>query len=236
MGVSDLLEQAIAIKPAMKVKVTVFGYTLSIAKPLSLARAGSKWNRTTLARHLGPSCEQSKFNGTNMKNQIPRRVSHKKVRARPQAADGRKFDYELNYASLDLRKTPDLYRIGVGEQGVLLVEPYKSELLPHWKFKTPADARRSVAALKKQFRHYKKQKDLVGMDMARKFLQMGFTRARRYANHKSGRKYDAEGTVLPFEYDEEKAASAAVFKAAWEAVEADTLYARLRAEWKARLG
>ena len=28
------------------------------------------------------------------------------------------------------------------------------------------------------------------MDMARKFLEMGFTRARRYANHSSGRKYD----------------------------------------------
>ncbi len=26
--------------------------------------------------------------------------------------------------------------------------------------------------------------------MARKFLQMGFTRSRRYANHKGGKKYD----------------------------------------------
>ena len=31
------------------------------------------------------------------------------------------------------------------------------------------------------------------MDMCRKFLEMGFTRARRYANHRSGRKYDSEG-------------------------------------------
>ena len=30
------------------------------------------------------------------------------------------------------------------------------------------------------------------MDMARKYLQMGYTRARRYANHPSGRKYAAE--------------------------------------------
>jgi Domain of unknown function (DUF4385) len=28
--------------------------------------------------------------------------------------------------------------------------------------------------------------------MARKFLQMGWTRATRYANHKGGRKYDKE--------------------------------------------
>ena len=33
------------------------------------------------------------------------------------------------------------------------------------------------------------------MDMCRKFLEMGFTRARRYANHRSGKKYDSEGNV-----------------------------------------
>ena len=34
---------------------------------------------------------------------------------------------------------------------------------------------------------YKTDEDFVGMDMCRKFLEMGFTRARRYANHKDGR-------------------------------------------------
>ena len=32
----------------------------------------------------------------------------------------------------------------------------------------------------------------MGMDMCRKFLEMGFTRASRYANHKNGRKYDGK--------------------------------------------
>ena len=32
------------------------------------------------------------------------------------------------------------------------------------------------------------------MDMCRKFLEMGFTRARRYANHKDGKKYNKDGT------------------------------------------
>lgn len=36
---------------------------------------------------------------------------------------------------------------------------------------------------------YKLEGDFVGMDMARKFLQMGYPRSRRYTNHKSGRKY-----------------------------------------------
>jgi len=32
--------------------------------------------------------------------------------------------------------------------------------------------------------------DFVGADMARKFLQMGYSRSRRDANYKGGRKYD----------------------------------------------
>ena len=53
------------------------------------------------------------------------------------------FDYLLNYKNLNLRLQPELYRMGKGEQGVLLVEPYKSEILPFWKFKTPADTKKS---------------------------------------------------------------------------------------------
>ena len=48
---------------------------------------------------------------------------------------------------------------------------------------------------------YKGKEDFVGMDMCRKFLEMGFTRACRYANHKDGKKYDAEGNVKPQEPD-----------------------------------
>src|ERR1700748_2703957 len=99
------------------------------------------------------------------------------------------FDYSLDFANIDFRKHPELYRVGKGEQGVLLVEPYKSEILPHWRFKTPQIARKSANAIYKMFLDYKGKDDFVGMDMARKFLQMGYTRSRRYANHKSGRKY-----------------------------------------------
>jgi hypothetical protein len=42
-----------------------------------------------------------------------------------------KFDYSLNLKQVNFREQPDLYRIGVGEQGVLLVEPYKFEILPN---------------------------------------------------------------------------------------------------------
>lgn len=47
------------------------------------------------------------------------------------------FDYTLDFHKINFRDDPFLYQVGVGEQGVLLVEPYKSELLPLWRFKTP---------------------------------------------------------------------------------------------------
>ena len=39
--------------------------------------------------------------------------------------------------NVDYRDNPLEYRIGRGQQGVLICEPYKSELYPLWKFKTP---------------------------------------------------------------------------------------------------
>jgi hypothetical protein len=122
------------------------------------------------------------------------------------------FDYTLDFNTIDFRKHPELYQVGKGEQGVLLVEPYKSEILPHWKFKTVAEAKKSSTRIYKMFLTYMKADDFPGADMARKFLQMGWTRARRYANHKGGRKYDKKtGEVLPRIEDAEKAAAAAIF-------------------------
>ena len=151
------------------------------------------------------------------------------------APKGQAFDYDLDYAEIDFRAEPHRYRIGMGEQGVLMVEPYKSELLPLWRFRTPEIARESAAALTEQFEHYRQQGDFVGMDMARKFLQMGFTRARRYANHKSGRKWSPGRTkVLPPDIDPVKAESAEIFYAAYLAAREDATYQRLREEHIAR--
>lgn len=81
------------------------------------------------------------------------------------------------------------YRIGRGEQGVLTFEPYKSYLLPHWRFRSVPIARTSSQALWDKFLKFHEDDDFVGMDMARKFIQMGMTRSKRYANYKGGRKY-----------------------------------------------
>lgn len=151
-----------------------------------------------------------------------------------------KFDYSLDYKNINLRTHPELYRIGKGEQGVLLVEPYKSEILPHWKFATPLLAKKSSLAIYKLFKEYKKQHDFVGMDMARKFLQMGYTRSRRYANHKSGKKYDGavpadkkgvsgahRRNILPIDSDPEKAKSADIFFKMWHRVKDDKDYIKM---------
>jgi len=150
---------------------------------------------------------------------------------------GAPFDYNLDYKNIDFRKNPDQYRIGKGEQGVLLVEPYKSEILPLWRFKNPDVAKASAQAIYDKFQVYKKEGDFIGMDMARKFLQMGYTRSRRYANHKSGKKYagavpdDKKGqsgahgrSQLPLDVDPLKAASATIFYEKWQAVKKDPGY------------
>ena len=155
----------------------------------------------------------------------------------------REFDHTLDYANLDLRAHPELYRVGRGEQGVFGVEPYKSELLPLWRFATPEQAETSSRAILERFRAYLADEDVVGADMARKYLQMGYTRSRRYARHKGGKKYDgpvpadkkgvsgAHGRrELPVdEEDPVKAEAARIFKRAWDEAAADETYVRLKA-------
>lgn len=134
------------------------------------------------------------------------------------------FDYDLDYKSLDLRKHPELYKVARGEQGVLLVEPYKSEILPFWRFKTPQIAKESVQKIYELFEEYRKNDDFVGMDMARKFIQMGYTRARRYTNYKGGRKYNEDGSIKERQIDSVKAQSAQIFKDYWDRIREDEDY------------
>ncbi|AWP33491.1 DUF4385 domain-containing protein [Pantoea sp. PNT01] len=134
------------------------------------------------------------------------------------------FDYDQDFSTIDFRQHPERYQVGRGEQGVLMVEPYKSEILPHWRFRTVPIAEESAEKIMALFEDYRRQDDFVGMDMARKFIQMGYTRARRYSNHKGGRKYDADGKELPRGVNEEKAAAAAIFKAYWDKLREDEDY------------
>lgn len=162
----------------------------------------------------------------------------------------RPFDYSRDYKQLDLRKHPELYAIGRGEQGVLLVEPYKSEILPHWRFKDPATATESSETIFSMFLDYLENGDFVGADMARKFLQMGYTRSRRYANYKGGKKYDgpvpddkkgqsgAHGRAQLERQPEDpvKAESARIFKAKWDEAKNHSEYLKQKEAFIERYG
>ena len=150
----------------------------------------------------------------------------------------KEFDYDLDYKSLDFTdaETRKLYRIGRGEQGVLLVRPYTNDICAHWRFVDVSAAVKSSTKIYEMFLGYKREKDFIGMDMARKFLEMGHTRARRYANHSSGKKYDSTGKVRPQELDwrtSEKARAAKVFKVVRDKAAYDPTYQQMRKEWRA---
>ena len=149
----------------------------------------------------------------------------------------KEFDYDLPYKELDFKdeETRKLYRIGRGEQGVLLVRPYTNDICAHWRFKTPKIAMMSAHTIFDMYLDYLEEKDFIGMDMCRKFLEMGFTRSRRYANHNTGKKYDDEGNVRPQEPDHatsKYAKSAQIFKRVRDMVAKNDIYVRMRKQWR----
>jgi hypothetical protein len=133
------------------------------------------------------------------------------------------------YDGVDLREHPEAYRIGRGEQGVFHAEPYKSELLPLWGFKDAAVAKKSADGIYERFLRYKKEGDFVGMDVARKYLQMGYTRSRRYARYSGGNK------SRPLEEpDPVKSRAAEIFYEKWREAAEDEGYLELKEKHRRR--
>ena len=141
--------------------------------------------------------------------------------------ESKKYPYSKD---VDYSKNPSLYEIGRGQQGVLICQPYKSELYPIWRFRTEEIAKESAQKIYQKFKQYLRKEDFVGADMAKKYLHMGFTRSRRYANHKSGKKWSKSGDsweILPQEKDwetNEKARSARIFYSYWKMAREDSEY------------
>jgi len=161
-----------------------------------------------------------------------------KKQRRPSYLNFKERDYPWK-KDIDYRKHPECYRVGKGEQGVLICEPYKSEINAHWRFKTPEIARESSNKIYQLFLDYLSKDEFVGADMARKFLQMGYTRSRRYANYKGGKKYDKDNDYAQLERgtgDPKKAESANIFYEKWKQAEANEEYAARKKEWKEMYG
>ena len=147
-------------------------------------------------------------------------------------------DYRWKHG-IDYRENPHLYHSGRGQQGVTICEPYKSEIGKHWRFRTPDIAENSAQQIYSMFCDYLEMEDFVGADMCKKFLHMGFTRARRYANHKSGRKWQqdkmGDWSVIPLEADRdtsEKAIAAQIFKDYWALARNNDKYLELKKQHK----
>ena len=65
----------------------------------------------------------------------------------------KEFDYDLDYKSLDFTdpETRKLYRIGRGEQGVLLVRPYTNYICCYWRFVDAPTATKSANKIYEMF-------------------------------------------------------------------------------------
>ena len=147
------------------------------------------------------------------------------------------FEHDKYYwkPDVDYKQNPLEYRIGRGQQGVLICQPYKNELYPLWRFKTPEKAKQSCDDIYNKFIQYLNDDDFVGADMAKKYLHMGFTRSRRYWNHSSGRKWinDGEWKVLPYDRNEKRFwISSNIFLNYWKKARTNEKYLRLKKEFK----
>ena len=81
---------------------------------------------------------------------------------------------------IDFREHPELYPAASETVDVMQVEPYISELLPHFAYETADEAGESAAWLYEFYVRYKEAGEFVGMDVARRLLYRGFMEAKRY--------------------------------------------------------
>jgi len=131
---------------------------------------------------------------------------------------------------IDFRARPEEYEIGRGEEGVFKIQPYKDELLPLWGYMDRAAADESGEAIHERYREYRAAEEFPGMDMARKYLQMGYTRAMRYARYPGGQKYvDGEEREPERWADHDKREAALVYEVWWEIIKEDGAYQQARA-------
>ncbi|WRT67182.1 uncharacterized protein IL334_004148 [Kwoniella shivajii] len=90
------------------------------------------------------------------------------------------------------RYTPLTYKATKNEVGVFTTRGYSEDIKPLWKFKNEEEATRAAEGIWKLFKGYRDKNDFVGMDICRKFIQMGRTRSLRYALRPGGKKYDSQ--------------------------------------------
>ncbi len=132
---------------------------------------------------------------------------------------------------IDYRKNPHLYEIGRGQQGVLICQPYKSELHPLWRFKTPEEAQLSAIQIINKFFGYLEEGDFVGADMAKKWEKVPEENICHYSGLPSAKSY--QWKVLPYDRTEERFyKSSEIFKAYWKIAREDVKYLEMKKQFK----
>jgi hypothetical protein len=69
---------------------------------------------------------------------------------------------------INYKESPECYLYTSNQNGALVVEPYKSHIFPYMEL----EAKESSTKIYKLFLEYIKEEDMVGADMARKYLQI----------------------------------------------------------------
>jgi len=85
---------------------------------------------------------------------------------------------------INYRDDPQYYVYTNTEEGLLVVEPYKSMIFPNLRFKTIDEAKESSEYIYNLFKTYIDNDDLNGADMARKYIQMGVIKSSEYEKYK----------------------------------------------------
>tara|TARA_R110001583_G_scaffold7985_3_gene38871 strand:+ start:2843 stop:3496 length:654 start_codon:yes stop_codon:yes gene_type:complete len=93
------------------------------------------------------------------------------------------YDSGINY-----KENPGMYRTTRDSQGVYTVMPYKKDLIKYFSFSSPKSSKESAQKIYELFESYRDKNDFIGMDMARKYLQLGYKLSKRFEKYPSGKK------------------------------------------------
>lgn len=129
--------------------------------------------------------------------------------------------------SIDYEDNPEQYESGRGEFGVWNYQPYSDRLRQHWGYDTVEQAEEDAEWLYEQFQEYVADGNYVGADMARKFLEMGWTRSMRYAKYPGGEK---DGNDPQYYHDKQKREIARIYRDYLDMVQSNSEYSRLETQ------
>ncbi|WWC89987.1 uncharacterized protein L201_004917 [Kwoniella dendrophila CBS 6074] len=132
--------------------------------------------------------------------------------------------------------TPSTYHATKNEVGVFTTPGYSDDIKPLWRFKNAEEAKKSAESIWERFERYREKDDFVGMDICRKFIQMGRTRSLRYALRPGGRKYDEktgkENKRTGKVYDQSKLDGANIYESWLDKCWNDEQYKKAWENWK----